>query len=69
MAHIGTGRAQIVVGDRNSGVDEVRALEAVADRLDALAETALLMGDADGAGRLREQAAARRLQAFALLDR
>jgi hypothetical protein len=48
---------------------EIRALQAVADRLDDLAETAQLMGDADGATRLREQAMARRLQALGLLDR
>jgi hypothetical protein len=48
---------------------EIRALQAVADRLDALAETALLMGDVDGASRMREQASARRLEALALLDR
>ncbi len=47
---------------------EVRALQAVADRLDALADTAELMGDLAGEARLREQASSRRLQALALLD-
>ena len=55
--------------DDRSPTPAVRALEAIADRLDALAETAELMGDDAGAGRLREQAASRRLQALTLLDR
>jgi hypothetical protein len=46
----------------------VAALVAVADRLEDLAETADLMGDAAGAQHLRDQASARRLQAMALLD-
>jgi hypothetical protein len=48
---------------------DVRLLEAVADRLDALADAAHLMGDAVGEDRLREQAMSRRMQALALLDR
>ena len=40
----------------------------VADRLDALADTAELMGDPAGSERLREQASSRRLQAMALLQ-
>jgi hypothetical protein len=55
--------------DEPTATRAVRALEAVADRLEALAETAELMGDDAGAARLREQVASRRLQALALLDR
>jgi hypothetical protein len=55
--------------DDGPATSELRALEAVADRLDALAEVAQLMGDVDGAARMREQAAGRRMQALALLDR
>jgi hypothetical protein len=47
---------------------EVPALAAVADRADALADTAELMGDDEGAQRLREQAADLRLRAMRLLD-
>jgi hypothetical protein len=46
----------------------VRALESTADRLDALADTAELMGDGGGAARFRAHASNRRLQAMALLD-
>ena len=45
----------------------VAALAAVADRLDALAESAELMGDVAGAEGLRANASTRRLQAMALL--
>jgi hypothetical protein len=47
---------------------EVRVLQAIAERLDALADTAELMGDLSGEARWREQAAGRRMQALALLD-
>jgi hypothetical protein len=47
----------------------VRELEKAADRLDALADTAELMGDDDGATRFRADAARQRLHAMALLDR
>jgi hypothetical protein len=47
---------------------EIPALAAVADRADALADTAELMGDDEGARRLREQAADLRLRAMRLLD-
>jgi hypothetical protein len=43
-------------------------LAAVADRLSSLADTAELMGDGDGAVRLRDAAAVMRLQAMGLLD-
>jgi hypothetical protein len=46
-----------------------RELVEVADRLDALADTADLMGDDDGAARFRGEATRLRLQAMALLDR
>lgn len=46
----------------------VPALTRAADRLDELADTAELMGDADGAARLRDDARANRLQAMELLD-
>lgn len=58
----------------NGGVHEeldgpaVDQLTRLADRLDALADTAELMGDVDGAARLRAQATGRRLRAMALLD-
>ncbi len=48
--------------------DELLAHRAAADRLDQLAEVAELMGDADGAVRMRHQAADRRMQAMKLLD-
>jgi hypothetical protein len=44
---------------------EVRVLQAIAERLDALADTAELMGDLSGEARWREQAAGRRMQALA----
>ena len=43
-------------------------LSETADRLDELAETAELMGDADGAQQLRERALALRMEAMRLLD-
>ena len=46
----------------------VRELEEAAERLDALADTAELMGDDDGASRFRATAARERLRAMALLD-
>jgi hypothetical protein len=59
---------------RNSWVDDdlqrrdIRVLVRAADRLDALADTAELMGDGGGAVRLRAAASNHRLQAMALLD-
>jgi hypothetical protein len=47
---------------------DARALAAVADRLDELADVAQLMGDAEGEARWRERASRRRLQALTLLD-
>jgi hypothetical protein len=47
----------------------LRELAAVADRLEALADTAELMGDDDGADRFRAAASRQRLRAMALLDR
>ncbi len=47
---------------------DVPALTRAADRLDALADTAELMGDEPGAARLRSDAQTRRLQAMELLD-
>lgn len=44
-------------------------LTTAADRLDALAEMAELMGDTDGAQRLKTAATNRRLEAFEALDR
>jgi hypothetical protein len=46
----------------------VPALARAADRLDELADTAELMGDVEGANRLRGEACAHRMQAMALLD-
>jgi len=43
-------------------------LQGAANRLDTLAETAELMGDSDGARRLRDAAAIARLRAMKLLD-
>ncbi len=43
-------------------------LSETADRFDELAETAELMGDADGAQQLRERALALRMEAMKLLD-
>lgn len=48
--------------------DDARVLGSVADRLDALAEMAELMGDDHGASRYRDAAADRRREAFDLLD-
>ena len=48
--------------------DDVRDLTRIADRLDAWADSAELMGDDDHARRLREQARTARLQAMHLLD-
>ena len=47
---------------------DARELARRADRLDALAEIADLMGDGEGAARWRTQAWIRRLEAMALLD-
>ena len=44
-------------------------LTSAADRLDDLAEMAELMGDEDGAARLKAAATNRRLEAFEALDR
>ncbi|MDD9369762.1 MAG: hypothetical protein PV358_06595 [Acidimicrobiales bacterium] len=49
--------------------ESVREMEMAADRLDALADTAELMGDDDGATRFRAGAAHQRLCAMRLLDR
>jgi hypothetical protein len=46
----------------------VPALTRAADRLDELADTAELMGDAVGAARLRGEARANRMHAMELLD-
>jgi len=47
---------------------DLLALASTADRLDALADTAELMGDDAGADRIREQASTCRLRAMKLLD-
>jgi hypothetical protein len=47
---------------------EVLVLTATAERLDALADTAELMGDRAGADRLRERASSCRLRAMRSLD-
>ena len=47
---------------------EANDLSRTADRLDELASTAELMGDDDGALRLRRQAEQARLQAMGLID-
>lgn len=47
---------------------ELDALTRAADRLDHLAEMSELMGDADGAARLRSAASTARLRAMSLLD-
>jgi hypothetical protein len=46
----------------------VQELVRSADRLDALADTAELMDDEDGAARFRAEASRQRLRAMALLD-
>lgn len=46
----------------------IPALTRAADRLDELADTAELMGDVDGAARLRGEAGANRMRAMELLD-
>lgn len=46
----------------------LRELVVAADRLEALADTAELMGDDDGAARFRAAASRQRLRAMALLD-
>jgi len=50
------------------GSRTVIALTRAAERLDGLADTAELMGDLDGAERMRWEASHRRLEAMALLD-
>lgn len=47
---------------------DLAAMLEVADRLDSLADTAELMGDPDGAARLRTEASNRRLAAMETLD-
>lgn len=47
---------------------DVAVLTRAADRLDELADTAELMGDATNADRFRGEARARRMQAMDLLD-
>ena len=46
----------------------IPALARAAERLDELADTAELMGDPDGAARLRGEASANRMQEMTLLD-
>jgi hypothetical protein len=46
----------------------LRELVRAADRLEAMADTAELMGDDDGAARFRAEASRQRLRAMALLD-
>ncbi len=45
------------------------ALASAAERFDELADVAELMGDEDGAARLRAAATNHRLEAFEILDR
>ena len=47
----------------------LEALVSAADRLEALADTAELMGDDENAARFRAEASRQRLRAMALLDR
>ena len=47
---------------------DVPAMTRAADRMDSLAETADLMGDADGAMQWRHRAAELRIRAMSLLD-
>ena len=54
--------------DDERGEQFLRELMRAADRLEALAETAELMGDEDGAARFRTAASRQRLRAMALLD-
>jgi hypothetical protein len=54
--------------DGSAADRSLSALRRTADRLEELADTAELMGDADGAARLRSAAWSRRLEAMALLD-
>ena len=54
--------------DDESRERSLRELVSAADRLEALADTAELMGDDDGAARFRSEAAQQRLRAMALLD-
>ncbi len=48
--------------------DDIVGRRVAADRLDALADVADLMGDAEGAAQYRERAAAVRMAAMRLLD-
>lgn len=50
---------------RDQHLDELRRM---AERLDALADAAELMDDADGASRYRRQAVSCRMRGMALLD-
>ena len=54
--------------DDESQSRDLRVLARTADRLDALADAADLMGDDDGADRLRDLASTCRLRAMTLLD-
>jgi hypothetical protein len=56
------------VTDGSHAASVVSALRRAADRLEELADTAELMGDVDGAARMRTAACNRRLEAMALLD-
>lgn len=56
-----------MTGDAFDG-DEMLALAALAERFDALAETAELMDDAAGADRFRVAAATARMRAMQKLD-
>jgi len=64
----GTTPGKKIRVDDSSQASDVRLLVRTAERLDALADTAELMGDSCGADRLRAAASSRRLQAMALLD-
>ena len=66
MWYAGPGR--IVCVDDECQRRDVQVLVRAADRLDSLADAAELMGDGNGADRLRAEASSRRLQAMALLD-
>jgi hypothetical protein len=54
--------------NRSPEPPDIETLRRTADRLEELADTAELMGDTDGATRLRSVAWNRRLEAMALLD-